>query len=108
MQLSKREKKIAREIIEAGLQKEFKKGLLDADKILNNWKIKALDNRNAYHNLYKHIIDFDKHIARRYDGMTGSRYLLVIISQLQDGLISESDLENFSEEVKLALKRSIE
>jgi len=108
MELSKREKKLAREIIEAGLQKEFTKGLLDADKILNDWKIKGLDNRNAYHNLYKHIIDFDKHIARRYDGMTGSRYLLVIIAQLQDGLISESDLENFSEEVKLALKRSIE
>ncbi|HEY8658593.1 MAG TPA: hypothetical protein VIL78_06125 [Hanamia sp.] len=108
MELSKREKKLTREIIEAGLQKEFTKALLDADKILNDWKIKGLDNRNAYHNLYKHIIDFDKHIARRYDGMTGSRYLLVIIAQLQDGLISESDLENFSEEVKNIIKRSIE
>ena len=108
MELSKREKKLTREIIEAGLQKEFTKALLDADKILNDWKIKGLDNRNAYHNLYKHIIDFDKHIARRYDGMTGSRYLLVLIAQLQDGLISESDLENFSEEVKNIIKRSIE
>lgn len=108
MEFSKREKKLAREIIETGLQKEFTKGLLDADKILNDWKIKALDNRNAYHNLYQHIIDFDKHIARRYDGMTGSRYLLVIIAQLQDGLILESDLENFSEEIKNIIKRSIE
>ena len=108
MELSKREKKLAREIIEAGLQKEFTKELLDADKILNDWKIKALDNRNAYHNLYKHIIDFDKHIARRYDGMTGSGYLLVIIAQMLDGLITKNDLENFSEEVKNIIKRSIE
>jgi len=104
MELSKQEKKVAREIIETGLQKEFAKGLFDADTILNQWKNKSTDNRDAYHLLFKKITDFDKHIARRYDGMTGSKYLFVIAAQFQDGIISESDLEKCSERVKQAVK----
>ena len=105
MELSKKEKKIAREIIEMGLQKEFAKGLFDADTILNEWKYKPSNNRDAYHLLYKKITDFDKHIARRYDEMRGSDYLFVIAAQLQEGIISENDLEKFSENVKQAIKR---
>jgi len=37
-ELSKKDKKTAREIIEVGLQKEFAKGLFDADTILTEWK----------------------------------------------------------------------
>jgi len=108
MELSKGEKKIAREIIEIGLQKEFAKALLDLDAIMNDWKSEQLGNQDAWHRLYKKIITFDKYIARRYDGMTGSNYLLVIIGQLRDGLILESDLENLSEEVRQVLKQFIE
>ncbi len=104
MELSKSKKKIAREIIVKGLQNEFAKGLSDADKILSAWKNFQSDNRDTYHVLYKHITDFDKHIAMRYDGMTGSRYLLVILRQLQDGMISEKDLENFPIELQQWLK----
>jgi hypothetical protein len=104
MELSKQEKKVAREIIETGLQKEFAKGLFDADTILHQWKNKSTDNRDAYHLLFKKITDFDKHVARRYDGMTGSKYLFVIAAQFQDGIISESDLEKCSERVKQAVK----
>ncbi len=104
MELSKQEKKVAREIIETGLQKEFAKGLFDADTILHQWKNKSTDNRDAYHLLFKKITDFDKHIARRYDGMTGSKYLFVIAAQFQDGFISESDLKKRSERVKQAVK----
>jgi hypothetical protein len=103
MELSKKDKKTAREIIEVGLQKEFAKGLFDADTILTEWKNKAIDNREAYHSLYKQITGFDKHIARRYDGMTGSKYLFIIAAQLRDGIISENDLKEFSPEVKQAV-----
>ena len=105
MELSKKDKKTAREIIELGLQKEFAKGLFDADSILTEWKNKAIDNREAYHSLYKQITGFDKHIARRYDNMTGSKYLFVIAAQLVDGIISENDLDEFSPEVKQAVIR---
>jgi hypothetical protein len=103
MELSKKDKKTAREIIEVGLQKEFAKGLFDADTILTDWKNKAVDNRETYHSLYKQITCFDKHIARRYDDMKGSTYLFIIAAQLSDGIISENDLNEFSTEVKQAI-----
>lgn len=104
MELSKKDKKTAREIIEAGLQKEFAKGLFEADTILTEWKNKAIDNREAYYSLYKQIASFDKHIARRYDDMKGSTYLFIIAAQLSDGIISENDLDEFSEEAIQAIK----
>ncbi|MFZ4708063.1 MAG: hypothetical protein ACOYMF_18820 [Bacteroidales bacterium] len=108
MELSKQDKKTAREIIEAGLQKEFAKGLFDADTILTKWKNKSTDNSDAYHSLYRHITGFDKHIVRRYDNMKGSTYLFIIAAQLRDELISEDDLTEFSEEARQAIKRIAE
>ncbi|MHC1777349.1 MAG: hypothetical protein AB9834_18250 [Lentimicrobium sp.] len=104
MELSKEQKKIARGIIEAGLQKEFAKGLSKADAILNEWKIKGTNHGEAYHSLYRHIAAFDKHIARRYDEMTGSKYLFIISAQLRDGIIAEEDLNEFNPEVRGAIK----
>lgn len=104
MELAKRDKKIAREIIEKGLQREFALGLNKADEIIGKWKNNDLENREAYHSIYRHIIDFDKHIGRRYNNMTGSRYRFIIAGQLADGIISESELEGFPDEVRNALK----
>ena len=106
MELSKSQKKIAREIIEKGLLREFGHNLSGAEKILTQWKAGEFNNRDAYHALYKHITDCDKHIARRHDGMTGSRYLPTIIDQLYDGVISKEDLTGFPEELQLWLTNS--
>jgi len=104
MELSKKDKKIAREIIEKGLQTEYAKGLNSFDGILQHWKNKTIENREAYQKLYDQVRKYDKHIARRYDGMTGSKYLLVIAGQLADGIIKDDDLENFPDEVKQTVK----
>jgi hypothetical protein len=104
MELSKKDKKKVREIIESGLQQEFAKALFDVDSILIGWKNKSKNNRDAYLSLYKHIIDSDKHIASRYDGITGSKYLFIIAAQLLDGVISENDLKDLSNEVQQAIK----
>jgi hypothetical protein len=109
MELTKSQKKTAREIIEKGLQKEFEKGLSDADKILTDWKNNPTpNNADSYHALFKSIHDFDKKIASRYDGMTGSSYLLVIIGQLRDGFITDKVLEGFPEELQQILKTFME
>ena len=100
MDLSKKDKKVAREIIDKGLQWELESGLTKADAILQSWKSKAKDNKDTYYQLYKHIVNFDKHIARRYDGITGSRYLITITGQMLDNVIHEEDLVDFSEEVQ--------
>ncbi len=103
MELSKKDKKIARQIIEKGLEKEFANGLYAADSVLSDWKNKSTGNRETYHLLYKTITDFDKHIARRYDGMSGSNYLFIIAAQLHDGVIDQKDLEELSEDARNAV-----
>lgn len=107
MELLKR-KKIAREIIEKGMQKEFEKALSDADKILQDWKNNRTDNQSAYYSLYKQIDGFDKHIAIRYERITRPRLLLIIIGQLRDGIISENELEDLPEVLQLRLKSFID
>ena len=103
--LSKREKKIAREIIEKGLQKEYAKCLNDAYSVLENWKNEKTDNRETYHLLYQTVKDNDKHIARRYDGMRGSMYIDTILEQLADGIISNDDLKDFTEETQNGISK---
>ncbi len=103
MELTKKDKKVARQLIDNGLNKEFENGLNKAAAVLKNWNDKVNDNRDSYHILYKTIKDFDKHIARRYDGRIGSDYFNIVLEQLRDGLIKESDLNNFSEEVRQRL-----
>ena len=103
-ELSKKDKKTAREIIEKGLQKEYAKGLFQFDSILTKWKDNTLDNKDAYLQLCKELVNYDKHIARRYDDMKGSNYLFIIAAQMLDNIISENDLENFSDEAKQAIK----
>jgi hypothetical protein len=98
MELSKPDKKKARAIIEKGLMKEFERGLNQADAILSNWKQGKGDNREAYHALYKHITQFDKGIARRYDGLGNSYLIDIIIQQLNENLIEQQDLQVFSQE----------
>jgi hypothetical protein len=100
MELSKANRKAARQIIEIGLQNEFRKGLSIAAAVIKEWESKAGDNQAYYHSLYSKIRDFDKHIARRYDGMRPSDYLFIIAAQLREGYISENDLASLSEEVK--------
>ena len=106
MELSKKDKKVAREIIDKGLQREFEDGLNKADSILQSWKTEVKDNKDTYYQLYEHIKNFDKHIAGRYDGIRGSSYLLTITGQMIDNVIHDEDLIDFSEEVRLYLMRT--
>ena len=103
MELSKKEKKIAREVIEKGLQVEFVEALHAADSVLKEWKNQTMDSRTAYHALYKSMVTFDKHIAGRYDNMTGSKYVFIIAAQLADEVISKDALKDFSEQVQKAI-----
>ena len=108
MELSKPDKKAAREIIEKGLQQEFAYGLNEFRELLNHWKENSSDNRETYQTLYKGVRDFDKHIASRYDAMRGSDHLFIIAAQLNEGFISEADLNGFSEQAQMAIKTIID
>jgi len=103
MELSKKDKKVAWEVIDIGLQREFEIGLGKTEKLLLNWR-KGVGNKETYHAVYKHIRSFDKHIALCYDNITGSRYLITITNQLLNEVLNEEDLIDFSEEMQLYLK----
>ena len=102
-ELSKSEKKLARLLIDKGVDAEFKNALEQAAVIITQWQKGSIDNRTAYHQLFKTIKEQDKRIANRYDGLTGSGYLSAVAGIYIDGQITEADIKDFSEEAKAFL-----
>lgn len=98
--LTKPQKKAAREIIDKGLQRDYQKGLERIENILGKWRSGKMDNQEAYLAMYKAVNNQDKYLARRYDNITGSRYLLTIYGLFVDKVISEEELNPLGEEVK--------
>lgn len=105
MELSKREKKIARELIEKGLREELKRGMSSFDAILQQWKAESGDVKEYYYQIFGAVKDFDKQIAWRYDGLRGSRYIDTIAGQIIDKLYDQSELDGFSQEIKEVIFR---
>ena len=100
LQLSKSQKRISMQIIETGLQREYEAGIKKLDKIISGWKCKEMDNCDAYMKLHKSLTTYDKHIARRYNRMSGSRYLHIIAAQLADEVITVEELNDFPEDIR--------
>lgn len=103
-EMSKADKKIIRELIDKGLQKEFETGIAKVEKIIADWRRDHTDNGETYRGIYKAIKEFDKHIARRYDGMGGSMYVPTVGMQLRDGLLAEEDIAPLSDEGKKVVR----
>lgn len=104
-ELSKKEKKIAREIIDKGINAEFKDALTEAKAVITEWELGKLNNRDGYHKLFKAIMDQDKWISKRYDGLKGSRYLVTVALILYNGQITEEDIKDFSDEAKATIQQ---
>lgn len=100
MELPKRDKKIARQIIEKGIQNEYVKALTEIESVLTDWKNQKRDNRESYQLLYGKLMDIDKQIARRYNGMGGSKYYITMVDQVLNEIITEEDLKELSDETR--------
>lgn len=100
MDLSKSDKKVCRDLIEKGLQREFTRGLQEAESILCNWKSRNKDVKETYYSLYKMITNFDKQIGRRFDDITGSRYVFSVAMLVNDKIITPEECLPFSEDVR--------
>ena len=99
IELTKSQKKVARELIDLGLHRECKSFGMKIAKFANSsdWETKP---HELYLKLYKKVVSFDKNIARRYDGMTGSRYFNTVWGLFYDGILTEEDIDRFDDEVK--------
>ena len=103
--LSKREKKIARACIDKGVDAEFREGLEIFEAVIVRWRDgKFATNKEAYLELYEAVHKKDKAIAKRYDGLTGSRWLITVAQILHDGYISEEDIKDFSDKTRDVIK----
>src|SRR5688572_33043768 len=100
IELSKKDKKAARQVIETGLLREFAVGIQKIEGIVAQWQTDKTDSRKTYLELFKTLTDHDKHIARRYDYMTGSKYVRIVIEQLIDDVISQDDLQHLNEDTR--------
>lgn len=94
------QERIAKEIIQRGLDHEYRISILSLDKIINQWKRKQLGNSDAYFKLVHNLILSDKNIARRYDHISPDDYAVVIASQMIDGFVKIEDLAELSDEFK--------
>ncbi len=106
-ELSKADKRLCRELIKRGVEKEFALGLTKFDSLIQAWKEGKHDNREGYHAVFKAVKDFDKHIAQRYDNSSNSTLHFTVVALLLDKLISAEDLEGFSEQTKTYLLRHL-
>jgi len=105
IELSKTQKKIARELIQLGLQRECKSFTDKITKFTNSQEWKTGDPHEVYLKLYKKVTSFDKHIAKRYNDVTGSRYFMTVFGLFQDKVLTTEDIVRFDIEVQNELLR---
>ena len=98
IELTKSQKKTARKLINLGLQRECAK-FMQSTKDFMNKNASAEDAHDAYLKLYDKVYQFDKHIARRYDGMSGGRYYITVCYLYYDGVLTDEDIREFDDEL---------
>jgi len=113
--LTKADKRRCRELIHIGLERECEKFVKDIQKLAS--KSIPLAELNApyceengrsvegpwhkrYIALYKLTDKFDKHVARRYDGMSGGHYVECVLGLYLDGIITDEEIASLSNEVR--------
>jgi hypothetical protein len=100
-ELSKSQKKIARIVMDKGLENHYMKGLYDAESILQKWRSSKFENtREAYMKLFRSVKKNDENITRIYNDKGASRWVEVMADQLNEGVITFEDLKDFDEEVR--------
>ena len=111
--LTKADKRKCRELIHVGLERECEKYVREMQKLVNT-PIPLAELNEPYREengfsvegpwhkryiaLYKKTASFDKHIAQRYDGMTGGHYLDGVLSLYCEGIISDDEIAPLSDE----------
>lgn len=105
MELPKSQKKTARLLINEGLQRECRLHLQKVESLLRNAKDRNKLPHDTYLKLYEEVYNFNRHIAFRYDCMSGSRYFMTITNLFCSGILTQKDINLFSEEVQQAILR---
>ncbi|GHT54708.1 hypothetical protein AGMMS49982_19820 [Bacteroidia bacterium] len=105
MDFTRVQKKTARELIDKALQKESRECLETAEALLQNRKYDDLSNHQTCVDLSKLMANFDKYVAKRYDGLPSSYYFIAIIGLYVDEVLTGGDLDAFGEATKAAIMK---
>lgn len=113
--LKKADKRKCRELIHIGLERECEKYVKDLQCLAakpiplpelnapyreeNGWSVEGPWHKR-YIALYKKTASFDKHIAQRYDGMSGGHYLDCVLALYCEGFISDNEIAPLSDEIR--------
>ena len=69
LDLTKKEKKIARDIFSISFKKEFEGALQNSQLIMTKWKSGNASSREIFRETRSYLNDFLKHLERRYDDL---------------------------------------
>lgn len=120
IELSKSDKRLCRELIHVSLERECRKFVEDMQKVVS--KPIPLAELNApyreengfavegpwhkqYFKIFNKVRTFDKHVARRYDGISGGHYLDAVLGLYCDDIVTDDEISGFSEKIEEFLKR---
>lgn len=99
MELTKNQKKEARELIRIALERECSRFLLETDTFMQK-TCEAVNPHERYLGLYDKVKEFDKYLARRYDGLTGSTYFPTLAGLCSDGVLTAEDMESLDGDLR--------
>ena len=99
MELPKNQKKHARTLIERALQRECERFLTETKAWMNQMNAEETPHKQ-YLELFDRVYQFDKHIVRTYDNMSGSRYYPTVFNLFYNDVLTEEDINLFSEDVR--------
>lgn len=119
IELTKSDKRLCRELTHVGLERECRKFVEEVQKIAS--KPIPLAELNApyqeengfavegpwhkqYIKIFKKVRSFDKHVARCYDGKSGSRCIEPVLALYCDDVITDDEISGYSENVVAFLK----
>lgn len=94
-ELTKSEKRVSRELIQRGLERECARFIEEIRKLANEARE---DVHAQYIDIYRKSKNFDQHVARRYDHMTGSKYLHCVASLVSDKILADDEIVGYSED----------
>jgi len=118
MDLSKKDKRLSRELIQKALETECKEFVRKLQQVAGKpiplaehnapyseeggWPVEKPWHKR-YRQLYKMMHNFDRHVAAVYDNQTGSRYFDIVGELYCDGLLTDDDIARFDEDTQMRL-----
>ena len=119
IQLTKADKRRCRELIHIGLERECEQFVKEMKELVNKpipqaelnepyreengWSVEWPWHKR-YIALYKKTLEYDKHVADRYDGMTGGHYIDGVLGLYLDGIITDEEIAPLSDEPREFLR----